>query len=160
MLRILLTHSGKIISFKLRVCTRFTHTYKPTVLYVPAFCSHVELQCDHLRSELWWDWNIYIVLKSGEIACSTEGFYFMHTYPCKARLGLKWEDHSAGISKSHIWAAPQGCRWQTVACSESELNGYRSQKKDHRCTQRPVYCTRHAFEMVKRSLWPNNVKQW
>lgn len=26
-------------------------------------------------------------------------FYFMHTYQCKARLSLKWEDHNAGICK-------------------------------------------------------------
>lgn len=74
--------------------------------------------------------EIFILSTNHERVCVPKrAFYFMHTYQCKARLSLKWEDHNAGICKSHIWAAPQGCRWQTVAQSESELNGYRSQKK-------------------------------
>lgn len=81
-----------------------------------------------------------------------QGFlYSVHTSQGNACLSLKWEDHSAGISKSHIWVAQQGGSWQTVACSTRELQGFCNYRKDHRCTQKPVYCIHCAFEMMKRS---------
>lgn len=86
---------------------------------------------------------------------------FISCTPTNVRHAWVWNERTIAQvlvkATSELHCRDAGGR-QWHAQKESWMDS--AAKKDHRCTQKPVYCTRYAFEMVKRTLWTNNMKQW